>query len=280
MKIRLKHFKGIWKYILLAFPVAFCALPLVYMVNTAFKPLNEMLRFPPTFFVKNPTLSNFSDLLTALSGTSVPFVRSVFNSLLVSAAVVILTVIISSMGAFGLTKHRVPFGKQLFTIIIMALSFSSTVTTIPTYLVIENMGLVNSYWALILPKVAVAYNMFLMKQFCEQMPNALLEAARIDGAGEWHIFFKIAMPMLRPAWATLTVMSFVSVWNDYFAPLVYITDDALRTVPLALQSISTGGLTRAGASAAASFLMIMPTIIIYTLLQKKVISTMAFSGIK
>ncbi len=280
MKIRLKHFRGIWKYILLAIPVAFCALPLIYMVNTAFKPLNEMLRFPPTFFVKNPTLNNFSDLLTALSGTSVPFVRSVFNSLLVSAAVVVLTVIVSSMGAFGLTKHRVPFGKQLFTLIIMALSFSSSVTTIPTYLVIENIGLVNSYWALILPKVAVAYNMFLMKQFCEQMPNALLEAARIDGAGEWHIFFKIAMPMLRPAWATLTVMSFVGVWNDYFTPLIYITNDALRTVPLALQSISTGGLTRAGASAAASFLMIMPTIIIYTLLQKKVISTMAFSGIK
>lgn len=280
MKIRLKHFRGIWKYILLAIPVAFCALPLIYMVNTAFKPFNEMLRFPPTFFVKNPTLNNFSDLLTALSGTSVPFVRSVFNSLLVSAAVVVLTVIVSSMGAFGLTKHRVPFGKQLFTLIIMALSFSSSVTTIPTYLVIENIGLVNSYWALILPKVAVAYNMFLMKQFCEQMPNALLEAARIDGAGEWHIFFKIAMPMLRPAWATLTVMSFVGVWNDYFTPLIYITDDALRTVPLALQSISTGGLTRAGASAAASFLMIMPTIIIYTLLQKKVISTMAFSGIK
>ena len=280
MKIRLKHFRGIWKYILLAIAVAFCALPLIYMVNTAFKPLNEMLRFPPTFFVKNPTLNNFSDLLTALSGTSVPFVRSVFNSLLVSAAVVVLTVIVSSMGAFGLTKHRVPFGKQLFTLIIMALSFSSSVTTIPTYLVIENIGLVNSYWALILPKVAVAYNMFLMKQFCEQMPNALLEAARIDGAGEWHIFFKIAMPMLRPAWATLTVMSFVGVWNDYFTPLIYITDDALRTVPLALQSISTGGLTRAGASAAASFLMIMPTIIIYTLLQKKVISTMAFSGIK
>lgn len=280
MKIRLKHFKGIWKYILLAFPMAFCALPLIYMVNTAFKPLNEMLRFPPTFFVKNPTLNNFSDLLTALSGASVPFVRSVFNSVLVSAVVVVLTVIVSSMGAFALTKHKVPFGKQLFTLIIMALSFSSSVTTIPTYLVIENIGLVNSYWALILPKVAVAYNMFLMKQFCEQMPNALLEAARIDGAGEWHIFFKIAMPMLRPAWATLTVMSFVSVWNDYFTPLVYITDDALRTVPLALQSISTGGLTRAGASAAASFLMIMPTIIIYTMLQKKVISTMAFSGIK
>ena len=280
MKIRLQHCKGIWKYILLSIPMVFCALPLVYMVNTAFKPLNEMLRFPPTFFVKNPTFNNFSDLLTALSGTSVPFVRSVFNSVLVAVVVVVLTVIISSMGAFGLTKHKVPFGKQLFTIIIMALSFSSSVTTIPTYLVIENMGLVNSYLALILPKIAVAYNMFLMKQFCEQMPNALLEAARIDGAGEWHIFFKIALPMLRPAWATLTVMSFVSVWNDYFTPLVYITDDALSTVPLALQSISTGGLTRAGASAAASFLMIMPTIIIYTMLQKKVISTMAHSGIK
>lgn len=281
MKIRIKHLKGIWKYILLLIPLMFCLLPMVYMVCTAFKPLNEILRFPPTFFVKNPTLNNFADLLTALSGTSVPFVRNVFNSILVSVLVVILTVFVSSMGAYGLTKHQVPFGNFFFTLIIMALTFSSQVTTIPTYLVVQKLGLLDSYFALVLPKIAVAYNMFLIKQFTEQIPNAFLEAARIDGAGEGRLFFKIVLPMLKPACATLIVLSFVSVWNDYFMPMIYITDPALRTVPVALHSISDGSsLSRAGASAAASFLMTVPTIVIFTMLQKKVISTMAYSGIK
>lgn len=116
--------------------------------------------------------------------------------------------------------------------------FSPHVTQIPNYMIVKNLGLINTYWALILPKIAVAFNMFLVKQFLEQMPDAYLEAARLDGANEWQLFWKIVMPYVRPAWATLVVFSFVGNWNDYFSPLVFTNSDAMKTLPLAIQSIA------------------------------------------
>lgn len=134
-----------------------------------------------------------------------------------------------------------PFGNALFTLIIMALSFPVHATQIPNYMIVNALGLINTLWALIIPKIAVAYNLFLMKQFCDQIPNSLLEAARIDGSGELRIFFKLVFPMLTPAWATLIVLSFVSNWNDYFSPLVFITDESRKTLPLVLTSLAENG---------------------------------------
>ena len=231
--------------------------------------------------MKRPSLDNFGDLLLGLSSSSVPFLRYVYNSVFTTVLTVIGTVIVSSMAAYAMTKLNVPFGKVFFTTVVIALTFPTQVTQIPNYMVINWLGLINTYSSLILPKLAVAYNMFLMKQFCEQLPNPLLEAARIDGAGELKIYAKIVMPFLRPAWATLIVFSFVSSWNDYFSPLIYISNQEMRTLPLALNSIAEGGnIARAGAMAAATFLMTLPTVIIFTLMQKRVIATMAHSGIK
>ena len=194
---------------------------------------------------------------------------------------VVLTLLVSAMGAYGLTKHRVLFGNFWFSVIIAALMFSPHVTQIPTYMVVNDMGILNSYWALILPKIAVAFNFFLMKQFVEQLPDAFLEAARIDGANEWYIFWKIVIPFLGPACATLVVFSFISNWNDYFSSLIFIQDQSLKTLPLALQSINeAGNLARMGATSAATFLMTVPTILLFMLMQKKVIETMVYSGIK
>lgn len=275
------HLAEIWKYVCIIPLLIFTSLPLVYVICTAFKPLEEIMRFPPQFFVRNPTLNNFEDLLVSLSGSSVPFLRYLFNSLIISLGAVIGTIIISSMGAYALAKHKVLFGNTIFLIIISSLMFSSYVTQIPTYLVVKELGILDTYWALIIPKLAVAYNLFLMKQFCEQIPNTLLEAARMEGAGEWKIFLRIVMPLLRPAWATLAVFSFASSWNDYFGPLVYITQQQLKTLPLALQSISeSGNLTRAGATAASTFILIIPTVLVYSLMQKRLMSTMVHSGIK
>jgi ABC-type glycerol-3-phosphate transport system permease component len=185
------------------------------------------------------------------------------------------------MGAYGMVKHKVPFANIIFLIIISALMFSPHVTQISNYMIVNSLGLVDTYLALIIPKVAVAFNFFLMKQFVEQLPDAYLEAARIDGASEFTIFTKIVVPYLKPAVATLTVFSFVNNWNDYFSPLVFITKQQLKTLPLALQSIGEGGnVARAGAMAAATFLMTLPTIIVFSAMQKNVIQTMAHSGIK
>ena len=163
----------------------------------------------------------------------------------------------------------------------MALSFPVHATQIPNYMIVNALGLINTLWALIIPKIAVAYNLFLMKQFCDQIPNSLLEAARIDGSGELRIFFKLVFPMLTPAWATLIVLSFVSNWNDYFSPLVFITDESRKTLPLVLTSLAeNGNIARAGAAAVGTFLMVLPTILIFVIMQRRVIETMTFSGIK
>lgn len=278
------HIPTLLTYLFLIALVMFTALPLVYVVTTAFKPLDEMYLFPPTFFARKPTLENFSSLFASLDSATVPFLRYVFNSLYVAVLTVVGTVVVSCMGAYSLVKHHPKGSKLIFSLVMMALMFSPYVTQIPNYLIVKSMNLLDSHWALILPKIAVAFNFFLIKQFVEQLPDPLLEAARIDGAGEWKIFIHIVMPYLKPAWATLVVFSFVSNWNDYFSPLIFITRDALKTLPLALQNISGGagaaGLATAGATAAATLLMTLPTVLIYTLMQKRVIATMAHSGIK
>ena len=262
--------------------VIFCAFPLVALICRAFMPLDELYVFPPRIFVRHPTLQNYRDLLTSLSSSTVPFTRYVFNSLWVTVVTVFCTIIVCSMGAYGMVKHK-PIGAALiFTIVVAALGFSGHVTKIPSYMIVSGVGLMDSYAALIVPSVATAYNFFLMKQFCEQLPDSLLEAARIDGAKEVRIFWTIVMPLLKPAWSTLCVLTFISSWNDSFSPLVYIHSDAMKTLPLAIQTISGGAgvVARSGTPAAAALLTTAPTIIIYLIMKGQVLQTMAYSGIK
>lgn len=269
-------------YLFMIILVAFTSLPLVYMINHAFKPLDELFIFPPRFFVRKPTLQNFRNLVVALSASEVPFTRYVFNSLFVTVVNVIGTVIVCTMGAYGIVKHDLPHADFIFGLIVAALMFPSEVTQIPTYMVVNKLNLINTYSALIIPKLAVAYNLFLMKQFIEQIPDSLIEAARIDGANGWVTLTRIVVPLLRPAISTLVVFSFQSNWNDYFSPLVFITSEAMKTMPLAIQTISGGttDIARAGAVAAASLLTTAPTIIIFIIMQSGVMETVAHSGIK
>lgn len=271
-------------YVYMIILVTFTALPLIYVICTAFKPLDEMFAFPPKFFVRRPTMQNFRDLLLSLDSSTVPFLRYVFNSLLTTTATVSMTVLVSSLGAYGLVKHNPQGSKTIFSIILAALMFSPYVTQISRYMVVNSLGMINTYWALIIPNIAVPYNFFLMKQFTEQFPDELLEAARIDGGSELKIFWSIVMPSLKPAWSTLIVFSFVSNWNDYFTPLIFTSSQQLKTLPLALQTIAGGpassSIGRAGAVAAATFVMTLPTIIIFTSMQSKVMETMVYSGIK
>lgn len=268
-------------YLIITLLAIFTSLPLLYVVMTAFKPLDEIVKFPPQFIVRRPTTDNFADLMTALDSSAVPFIRNVFNSFFVSTVTVFFTVILSSMGSYGLVKHRIPFPNAVFAIIIAALMFSPQVTQVSTYMVVNNLHLVDTYWSLILPKIAMAFYFFLIKQFLEQLPDSFLEAARIDGANEWFIFWRIVMPFLAPAWSTLVVLTFVANWNDYFTPLIFITNQALKPLPLALQTIGEGGnLARSGAMAAATFLTTIPPVVLFVIMQKRVIETMTYSGIK
>ncbi len=275
-------FSRLMLYVLLAAMVVISAMPLFVMVCRALMPLEELFVYPPRLVVKNPTLRNFSDLLTSLSSSTVPFTRYIFNSLFTTVTTVVLSVIVSCMGAFGLVKHKPAGANAIFAVVLAALMFSKHVTQIPNYLVVNKLGLVNSYFALIIPKIAVAYNFFLVKQFCEQLPDSILEAARIDGAKEFHVFWTIAMPLLRPAWTTLAVFSFVENWNDYFSPLIFISSNALKTLPLALQTLGGGAgvVARYGTVGAATFLTTLPSVLVFAIMRGKVMETMSFSGIK
>lgn len=273
------------KYIIMCVLVVFTALPLLFVISTAFKPMDELFLFPPRFIrVDNPTLRNFSELIFALGGNVVPFSRYLLNSVFVTTSIVVLTVLVSSMGAFALVKHKPKGSKLIFDVVLIALMFSPHVTQIPRYLVVNSLGLIDTYWALILPNIAVAMNFFLMKQFIEQYPDEVIEAARIDGANEFKVYWSIVMPALTPAWSTLVVFSFVANWNDFFSPLIFITSIQRQTLPVALQTIAGGAATatlgRAGALAAATFVMTVPTVIIFTFMQRRVMETMVHSGIK
>lgn len=271
------------EYIVMTLLAVFTMLPIVYMISTAFKPLEEMFLYPPRFFVRNPTIRNFAELLLAIDSLSVPFVRYLFNSLLVSGVTVAAGVVISSMAAYPLAKYpRMPGAKAFFAIIVSALMFAPEVTQIPRYLIVDRLGMIDSYFALILPALAGSYGLFLMKQFMEQMPIELIEAAKVDGASEWRIFWQIVMPLVRPAWITLIIFSFIGTWNDFFTPLIFTRSEQMKTLPLIMSSIGggPGTVARTGAVAAASLIVTLPTLVIFLLLQKYVMKTMAYSGIK
>lgn len=260
--------------------VALTAAPIVYVVSTAFKPLDELFLYPPRFFVMKPTMKNFSDLLIATDSLLVPFTRYLFNSVFITVVAVTGTVVICAMGAFIVSRYRLPGSGFLFAVIVAALMFSPQVTQIPTYFVISGLHMVNTYWALILPKLAVPYSFFLMKQFMDQLPEPMLEAARSDGANEWTTFWLVVMPVVKPAWMTVVIFSFIADWNDYFSPLIYTTSETMKTLPLALAGISNGAVGRMGAAAAGAFVSIVPTLVLFIILQRQVMDTMAHSGIK
>jgi ABC-type glycerol-3-phosphate transport system permease component len=274
---------GITLYGLLSVLAVLMLAPLIYLVSTAFKPESELFLFPPRFFVMNPTTQSFSDLLFAAESSLVPFTRYIFNSIIVSATVVLISIVISAMAAYPLSKHRsMPFNKAIFRMVVLGLMFAPQVTQIPQYLIMSRMGLIDTYAALILPGLAAPLGLFLMKQFLDQLPDVLLEAGRIDGANEWVMFRAVIMPLLTPAMATLALFSFIATWNDPWSAMVYTTSDQMKTLPFAVQTISGGYgvVARVGAVAAASFLMIIPTLIVFVFTQRKVLETMAHSGIK
>lgn len=257
---------------------AFFALPLIYVVSSAFKPLDEIFLFPPRFFVRNPTTDNFKDLLALMQQSWVPFSRYIFNTLYVTIVGTIGHVLVASLAAYALAKHEFPGRRILFQIVVMSLMFSAHVTAIPSYLIMAELGWIDTLWAIIIPNLGYSLGLFLMKQFMEQIPDTILEAARIDGAGEFHAFWLIAMPNVKPAWITLIIFVFQNLWNATGGNFIY--REEIKTFPYALQQIQSGGIARAGVSAAAALLMVSLPIILFIIAQSNVVLTMSAAGIK
>lgn len=256
----------------------FMALPLVYNIVQAFKPPEEIFLFPPRFYVTNPTDRNFSRLFQYMSDLLIPFSRYLFNSVFVSIVSTGLAVIIGAMAAYPFAKKQFPGKELMWKLIMTTLLFSGGVTALPSYILKAKLGLINTYWVLILPTIASTLQMFLMRQFMLQIPDTLLEAARIDGANEFKIFLKIVIPNVKPALLTVLVLAFTNIWNNGSAGVVY--DEALKLLPTALSQISAGGIARSGMTAAATLLMLVPPILAFIVTQSKMLQTMAHSGIK
>ena len=270
---------NIGTFIFLLIIALFMLLPLVFVVSSAFKPLSELFIFPPKLFPMNPTLDNFKDLSSLLGDSWLPFSRYVFNSLAVTVIGTFGNIIFSSMAAYVLSKHDFPGKNILFQTVVLSLLFSTVVTGIPNFIIITKLHMINTVWALILPLLPSSLGLFLMKQFMDQMiPDTLLEAARLDGAGENRIFFSICLPLVKPAIMTLLIYSFQGIWNSTGGS--YIFDEKLKTLPTALNNIITSGISRTGVSSAVSLLLILPPIAVFLFAQSNVLQTMATSGMK
>ncbi len=269
-------------YIFLIALVSFTALPLLYLINATFKPLDELLEFPPKIFVRDPTISNFTDLLTAAGSSTVPFTRNFFNSFFITVCTVLIAVVTCTTAAFSMTKLRLPGKKLLFDIIVAALMFCAPAVKISSYMIINGLGLTNNYLALILPGAASSLYFFLVKQNVEQIPDSILESARIDGCNTMSVYLKMIVPLSKPVVATVIVFAFTASWNDFYSAMLYINDEAMKTLPLALQMLQggVGQVARQGAMMAATFVTTLPVVIVFVFMQSKVIKTMAHSGIK
>ena len=265
-------------FLMLALVGVFMGLPLWYSIVSAFKPPEEFFLFPPRFYVENPTGRNFTNLFQLATNLTVPFNRYLFNSIFVSFASTGVGVLIGALAAYPFAKKNFAGKKILWKLIMMTLLFSGGVTALPSYIVKAKLGLINTYWVLILPSLASTLHMFLMRQFMTQIPDSLLEAARIDGASEFRVFINLVMPNIKPAWMTVMVLSFQGIWNAGSGGVVY--DESLKLLPTALSQISAGGIARIGVSAAATLLLMIPPILAFVITQSKMLQTMAHSGIK
>lgn len=257
---------------------AFMILPILYSILQSLKPLNEINLFPPRFFVTQPTLSNYRKLLNLSANLWVPFSRYIFNSFFISITVTMLSVLISSMCAYPLAKYRFPGSRWIFRVIVLALLFSTQVTYIPQYVLLSRMNMINTYWAMILPPLSGTLGLYLMKQYMTALPDSLLEAAKLDGAGEYRVFWTIVMPNVKPAWLTLIIFSFQSIWNS--SNNTYIYKEQLKMLPTVMSQMAASGVARVGVGAAASVVLMIPVVLLFIFTQRNIIDTMANSGMK
>ncbi len=265
-------------FIILLIFACVMAFPMALIIANAFKPQDELWVFPPRLIPNNPTLENFRNMFTVMSSSQVPFVRYIFNTVLITAVGTVGHIILSSMCAFPLAKKEFPGRNVIFQTIVLALMFNATVTAIPNFLTMSWLHWINTYLALIVPAFGAPIGLYLMKQFIEQLPDSLLEAARIDGAGQWQSFWKIVMPNVKAAWLTLFLLSFQSLWG--IGATSYIYKEELKTLPYALSQILSSGISRAGVGAAVSVFMLIVPVFIFIFSQSNIIETMASSGMK
>lgn len=275
------------KFYLLLVPLAvLMLLPIIYIFSSAFKPPDELFAYPPRFFVINPTAKNFTDLLSLLSNSGIPISRYLFNSILITIVTVAASILVSSAAAYALSKKQFKLKQTLFVINNIALMFVPIAVTIPRFLIIENLNLLDTFWVHVLPVLAMPVGLFLLKQFIDGIPDEVIEAAQIDGASDLRIYLRIILPMIQPAIATIAILTFQAAWNNAEISTLYINNESLRTLAFYLSTLTSTNASGAsavagqGIAAAAALIMFLPNLLIFIFLQSQVMSTMSHSGLK
>lgn len=257
---------------------SFMALPMVFAISNAFKPLNELFLFPPQLFVRNPTLNNFRDLFVLMAKSWVPMSRYIFNSLFIVVMGMVGNVFFASLAAYALSKHKFPGSGVFMTMIIFSLMFAREVTNIPNYITIAYLGLIDTYFAVIIPSWGSTLGLYLMKKFMDSMvDDSMIEASKIDGASEFRIFWNVVMPIVKPAWLTMIILIFQELWRTTGGNFIYA--EHLKTLPYALNQIVAGGVARQGVGAATTLLMMLVPIVVFVVNQSKIVETMGTSGL-
>lgn len=263
-------------YTVLTVGLVLWLIPFVWMLLGSLKTQGEILQRPPTWLPQNPTLENFAAWFGPLD-----FWQFFANSAIVAIATVLGNLVFCSMVGYALAKMEFPGRRLLFLLVMVTLMVPGVVTFVPLFVMVSSLGLVNTYPALILPFVTAPVGVFLMRQFMLGIPEPLLEAARLDGAGEWRIFTRIVMPLCGPPLATLGILTFLSSWNNFLWPLVAAQTEEMYTLPVALSLYSTGqNATNYGLLLAGSVLVITPIIVLFVFLQRWFIRGVATTGLK
>jgi ABC-type glycerol-3-phosphate transport system permease component len=271
------------KFYVILVPLALVLLlPILFVFTTAFKPADELFVFPPRIWVLHPTWDNFVRLFKAMSTSSVPASRYIFNSIVVTLLTVLLSVVLSVSAAYILSKKDFPGKKFLFDLNTLAIEFVPIAVSVPRFIIISRLGLTNLFISNILPIIAMPVGLFLVKQFVDQIPDSLIEAAYLDGASEFGIVRKVIIPMTKPAISTIAILSFQSAWGAVEASNLYINNDAYKTFAYYITSFTSSNTSGVGQgmAAAATLIMFVPNLVIFIFMQAQVMDTMAYSGIK
>ncbi|MCJ7701596.1 MAG: carbohydrate ABC transporter permease [Anaerolineales bacterium] len=264
-------------YIILIFGTVVTLVPFIWVILTSLKPASEIIRIPPTFFPENWTFDSYR---TIFNDPNVPLGRFYVNSLFVASFRVFITVFTSSLAGFIFAKYKFWGKNTFFGFILVQLMIPFQVVMIPGYLILVQLHLVNTLWGLIIPSMVDAFGIFLMRQFIEGIPNELMDAARIDGAGEFGIYWRIVLPQLGAAIAALGIFTFMGTWNDYLWPLIVITTHEKRTLPLLLTWYNSQHGTRYDLTMAASILVLLPILVVYALFQRRFVRGITMTGFK
>lgn len=269
---------------LLVFPVVVVMLlPVVYIVFHAFKPMDELFAFPPRFITLRPTLDNFKRLFSVADSSNYPASLYIFNSIVATGSVVIASIVMCAAAGYVLSKKKFRGRKIISQVNQAALMFVPVAVSVPRFLIIRQLGLMENFLSQILPLLAMPVGLFLVQQFIDQMPNSLIEAAQIDGCSDYGILFKIVMPVIKPALATVAILAFQSAWSSVEASQMFIDSEKLKTFAYYMSSVTspTGSSVAAQAmAAAAAVIMFAPNVVLFIVMQSRVMNTVAYSGIK